>query len=60
VQRGDEPRILGIVAQRLTQLADASRQHIVTDKTLRPHRRQQRLLAHYLAGAREEEIEHRR
>jgi len=57
VERLDEARLAGVVAERLAEVADRHAQDGVDDVRIRPQRVEQRVLGHELARAREQVLE---
>ena len=58
VHCGNEPRPPGVIAQGLPQFRNTVRQHAVADRHLRPHRLEQRLFRHQLAGLCDQVLQH--
>jgi hypothetical protein len=58
VHRGNEPRPLGIIAQGLPQFRNTVRQHPLAHHGLGPHRLEQGLFRHQLAGLRHQALQH--
>jgi hypothetical protein len=58
VHRSNEARPPGIIAQDLPQFRNTVRQHAVAHHCLRPHRLEERLFRHQLAGLRDQAPQH--
>jgi hypothetical protein len=58
VHRGNAARPLGIITQGLPQFRNTVRQHPLAHHRLRPHRLEQRVFRHQLAGVRDQVLQH--